>query len=672
MRPLKIYLCDPVHNFVPTWDIWTIPLNVLTIASYAKAAFGSEVDIKIFKFPDLIFKTIKEAPPDVIGVSNYVWNCELSKSILQFAKKTNRNTITVMGGPNVTQIKSWMEIFLNEASCDYYVCGEGEYPFKCLIGKIFKKDALQGVWHLDPKTKLAVFNPIVHKIINLDKIPSPFQNGMADEFLEQGLMPMIETNRGCPFLCTYCDWGDATYGRVHIYSVERVKADIDYCRCHTDDERLMINDANFGLLGERDLEIAKFIKYLRDKYGWPGKVIITWGQTKSKYALQIADIFKDLCMMTQSSQSMNPEVIKNIKRRNISDSDWKKSINFCKRKKIHIYGELMLPLPHETLESYLAAVRYLFNLRVDFINTNPLILLEGAEINTIEERDQYQMVTKWRLLENCYGVYEDRKIIEYQEMVVQTNTFSFDEYLLCRQLSWLIQMSWNLKRHELLMKYLQIFSINPLDFILKAIKNYKETHVKVIRIFDDFSRDAQNELFDTKEALIDYYSRSEQIEILKRGGFRKMNTHYTSRVSLECNKEFLDYYTDIAKLLLKEKGVDPQKYEDEINDCSKFIYNRYICFEDLTDLTVGEKVEKKLSFKYDILDWINKDFSFLQEFYCPQKVYYVFSIESEQKEVLLRHLKRFEGLSSEYQLRKLQEPYHGIHKKHLQYSIRKV
>jgi len=36
---------------------------------------------------------------------------------------------------------------------------------------------------------------------------------------------------------------------------------------------------------------------------------------------------------------------------------------------------------------------------------------------------------------------------------------------------------------------------------------------------------------------------------------------------------------------------------------------------------------------------------------------------------IVAHLARFDGLSREYQLRKLQEPYHGMHKRHLLYRI---
>ena len=130
--------------------------------------------------------------------------------------------------------------------------------------------------------------------------------------------------------------------------------------------------------------------------------------------------------------------------------------------------------PGETFESHLKALRYLLNSGVDFININPLILLEGSLLATEEERKKYSFKTKWRLLENCYGVYNGDPVIDYQEMVIETNTQSEEEILLSRAISWIVQMSWNLKRHDLLLRFLQSYGINSMDFILKVIKDHKK------------------------------------------------------------------------------------------------------------------------------------------------------------------------------------------------------
>jgi len=680
-KKLTIYLGDLLHNCIPSRDIWTIPLNICSIASYVNSFYKTQVQFCLFKFYDLLLKAINDNPPDILGLSNYIWNSELSKEIARFAKRKNSNIVTVIGGPNITPTKDKMTLLMNECLLDFYVSLYGEHPFKCIVGAMlkpnFKRETLyedsdiHGVWYLNRITKEAVEIPTRHTIKDLDEIPSPFANGFVDTFFRQDLMPMIETNRGCPFECTYCNWGSAGLGKITKYSVKRIKEDVEYCYRHSKDERLMIDDANFGVLENRDLEIAKYLQNLRKKTGYPGKLIITWSQAKSNTVLKIADALKDITMVTTSFQSMDKKVLKNIKRRNITHEDFVKIINFCKKEKIDTYGELMFGLPGETLESLFDAIRYFFNAGADFININPLMLLEGSLLSGAEERAKYNLKTKWRLLENCYGIYDKAPVIEYQEMVVQNSTLSEEDYLLCRPVSWLIQMSWNLRRHDLLLRYAQSLGINPLDVILRAIKNYKKAHPKVVSIFEDFFRDTQNELFDTKEDLINYYSRPEQIEKLRCGGFRKLNTHYTSRVSLECDKEFVGYYKDVVKESIRERDLDIRKHDDKIDDCSMFMYNRYASYDDLLSLFKGENIDKKLSFQYDILEWINNTEKSLQDLHRPQNIEYIFFINSEQKETLLKHLKRFDGLSPEYQLRKLQEPYHGIHKKHLLYSIKK-
>ena len=40
--------------------------------------------------------------------------------------------------------------------------------------------------------------------MDLTLIPSPYLSGRLDQFLDGKLMPVIQTNRGCPFSCTFC------------------------------------------------------------------------------------------------------------------------------------------------------------------------------------------------------------------------------------------------------------------------------------------------------------------------------------------------------------------------------------------------------------------------------------------------------------------------------------
>ena len=41
-----------------------------------------------------------------------------------------------------------------------------------------------------------------------------------DKFFDGKLIPMLQTNRGCPFSCTFCTDGKADVNKVNSFGVE--------------------------------------------------------------------------------------------------------------------------------------------------------------------------------------------------------------------------------------------------------------------------------------------------------------------------------------------------------------------------------------------------------------------------------------------------------------------
>ena len=75
-----------------------------------------------------------------------------------------------------------------------------------------------------------------------------------DEFFDGGFQPFIESARGCPYACTFCEAASSWYNKVNSFSIERVKADLDYIAKRMykyPDVPLAIADSNFGMLRER-------------------------------------------------------------------------------------------------------------------------------------------------------------------------------------------------------------------------------------------------------------------------------------------------------------------------------------------------------------------------------------------------------------------------------------
>ena len=99
MKNIKILFSDPRHETVGTHSSY-IPINIAYIAAYLKHNIKNfNVEIELTTTAKEVFHLLENWKPDVIGISNYVWNSGLSNAICRYAKKLNSNTLTILGGP---------------------------------------------------------------------------------------------------------------------------------------------------------------------------------------------------------------------------------------------------------------------------------------------------------------------------------------------------------------------------------------------------------------------------------------------------------------------------------------------------------------------------------------------------------------------------------------------
>ena len=676
-RNMIVYLADPIHTYIGTRDSRFIPLSALNIAAYIDAIFGEKLQISVFKFPERLMEAIESRPPDIIGTSNYIWNYRVSKAALDFAKRRNPRAITVMGGPNATLTVPKMTRFLADGVVDYYVPDSvtgGEKPFASLVGALLDRvdvvhehRGVHGIWLLDKDTGQARLIPPQPSEPNLKWLPSPFQMGLADQFFEDGLAAMIETNRGCPFHCSFCVWGNGS--KVTQFDVDRVRADLDYCSVRAKQKLLMINDANFGLFKKRDLEIAQHIKKLNKEAAWPTNIVVNWGQVRSESSIAVANELKGITILRQSSQSMNEEVLKTVKRNNIPDFQWKYVAEECRRDGIESFAELIIMLPGETLESYLSGLRYFFKLGINCVNTNQCQLLEGAEMNTDEHRARFGVKTAWRLLEDAYGEYNNYTCIEAEEVVTETNTLTFEENMMARALNWLIQMSWTIRRHDLILKVMLDRGHNPVDFLMRVIQNADHAPAGFRKLMQDFDRDARAELFPSYEALCEHYSKKEELEKLRSGGFSKLNTLYSGR-ALAVNSEIIQFYCRIATEIMNEQGENSEAFFEMLDECARFASERSLSVTELNRIETGIELEKSHKFAFDIVSWDRDPQNHPLSNYRTQRgMSYRFFTTTDQVNAVRSFMESLSGKGKEFKLKRLCEPFYGIKKEYLNFYV---
>ena len=136
IKKVRIFLCDLTYDTIILVSD-TIPINIGFVGSYLKKRFGEKVEIDLFKYPNDVIKEIKKSPPDIIALSNYSWNSNLSEFVASIAKEINPNVVTIQGGTNFPH-ESFLqkEFLINKPATDIYCLLEGERSCSNVVKKV--------------------------------------------------------------------------------------------------------------------------------------------------------------------------------------------------------------------------------------------------------------------------------------------------------------------------------------------------------------------------------------------------------------------------------------------------------------------------------------------------------------------------------------------------------
>lgn len=587
MKPLNIILADLVHDYRP--NHFTVPLGIGFIKEYLNSKFGQRVSITLVKSPGKLLKMISENESiDVLGLSNYSWNYEINKHVSQCYKESNPSGILIQGGPHIRVDPEGIKSFLlNHPLVDYYTMFEGEFPTGNLVEQILLCSrsvrnhtldcAVPGVAYLCSKTHELVYQPHHSKKGDLDQIPSPILSGALDEFLESPYyLPLLETNRGCPFACTFCAWGISVLNKVRKFDLDRIIAEIDYVSKISKATNWYFTDANFGMF-ERDIEIAKAIKKAAQNSKYFQRLSINWAKNSSKYCMEIQHILSGITDPLVAVQSTDAFVLKNIKRDNIKMETITDLVDQGRKDSISMTTDVLSGLAGETLESHLNTLRDVFSIGFDSFNVGQIRMLPGSEMETDEYREKYGLKTQYRLIAGFYGLYEGKPIAEFEESVVETNSMSRSDMWKLRKIHFLAWALWNSGLAQPLLRYLhKVENINPLDSILQVMENQKDVRLK--KFFADFEGEIKHEWFDTEEELLSYFD--ENYEQLIKNEYLKLNLKYLAKLLLD---------RDLASAVIKMVASISKNEHAEVvaNFClermvfvNELVKNKEVKFED--------------------------------------------------------------------------------------------
>ncbi|MEJ6539029.1 MAG: radical SAM protein [Halioglobus sp.] len=381
----------------------TAPASLGLLVAYAKEYQGGRLNDRYDFVPMFLIDESRIVErgitPGVFIFSNYLWTVEDSLRLSAAVKAVNPANITIHGGPSTPSYeKDCEQFFLDNPHVDIAVRGEGELTFSDILDKLDIEnagglDVLKDVEGLTYRGATGVVRTGNRdRIADLNTIPSPYLTGLFDEFGSVSAGAVIETNRGCPYGCTFCDWGSATLSKVRRFELDRVYAELEWS-AKNQIQDASIADANFGMLA-RDVAITEKIAELKSSYGYPRSVGINYAKNQVKYLRDIIRIMAEAGILTEgkvSLQSMDETTLQVIDRANIKLDKYNELATEFRRADLPLAVEIMVGLPGATSAAFHNDLQQCTNRDVRAMLNNTT-LLPNSPMNDPAYRKEHAIV----------------------------------------------------------------------------------------------------------------------------------------------------------------------------------------------------------------------------------------------------------------------------------------
>ena len=582
------------------------PLGIGIIAQYTKEQFGEDVQVSIFKSIDKFLDTAKEKAPDVIGLSVYYWNMALNKYVVNRIREMyGKNVLIVLGGPSIDNDINEQHKFLSKEfpQADAVIINEGEIGFQNIIEKLFDsrdslfKTPIDGVHFLSNGE--VIQGLAVGTNIDLSTVGSPYLSGLMDEFMNSDYQPLVQTSRFCPYTCAFCVSGKLR-GKLRGYPIEQVAEELKYVSKKYADRphhTMFIADENFGIL-KRDVEIAELIKKCNMDYGFPKKVFFYNDKRFKETSRKVIEILGEINQggLVLSLQTENPETLKAINRRNVTDEEIDDAIKWASSLNISTSTELIFGMPHDTKDSFVSLLDRSVERGFDQVWCHNLFLMDGIELNRPDARNKFGIKTKYRQLGTNYGSHENTFLAEYEEVVTSCNSFTYEDFLEIRNLNFMYYTVFSLNFQRWFFHFIRRSGVKLSEFFLNFIKpdrneSWPDGYIKFL---DDLKDTIEGELHDKssdviKKAEIIYKNNNNDV-----GDPSRINVNMGARLIYQEDKwvkeVFLHHLKKISSDILTDHDI---KLANSLIDLA---LNERIDLKNVTD-------KEPMNFSYDIIEW---------------------------------------------------------------------
>jgi hypothetical protein len=555
---------------------------------------------------------------DVVGFSTYIWNRSYNHVLGRELKKANPDIMLFAGGPEPPITDK--EFFKRFPYLDLCVKQEGEKAVKSVLEQYLTDKNYLGITGLivnvDGNT---VDTGLPNRINDLDTIPSPYLTDVFKSLMEKHpevrWNATLETNRGCPYMCTFCDWGSLTYSKVKKFELERVYLELEWIGRNKCDF-VSLTDANFGIFPERDSLIADKLIAVQKEYDNPKAYTIAWAKNQKQEVVEIVRklIFEGGSKMglNLSVQSMDDNVLDIIKRKNLAMNKIQEVFDLCEKYSIPLYTELILGLPGETLETWKDNFYKLFLAgNHTGITVYQAQLLENAEMN-LTQKAEYELEGRI-VYDYLVGTYNEHEVKEGIEVIVSTKDMPRNEMIDAQVWSW----------------FMNTFHINGMtNYIARFLYTYSNVEYKEFyeKLYEYIQTDPwlNNEIARIREHYDNWTTNGkidhDPIQGMEIHGW---NLIHSTVINLQGERKHTQVFDLIDRFVMENFDLPEQIMKDLLFVQRKFLINYEECNlypinielkNDIIGYVQGDSLDNKSIYEFDFPE--NKSMS-LQQF-CEQ------------------------------------------------------
>ncbi len=427
-RPVFLFSLDTEQFYGPPMTTGALKANFL-----ARGRTAGETDVRLVHFKDradvmhwlqndwpnqiapLAREALAAGMQPVFGLSCYTWNVAEFLILARTVKREVPGALVVAGGPHVQRA----EDFLFEDGIDVVVLGEGETTFTELLDC-----ADRSAWGGVDGLAFLTFDGTPHRTEararakELDVFPSALDilelRGPDGEPLYEHVA--YETSRGCPYKCSFCEWGTGAIGtKMFQFSLDRIRSDFDRL-VEGGVHDIWLCDSNFGALKD-DLEKARMIVDLRARTGLPQTFATSWSKNHNSRVREIVRLMHRNGLLPHYNfalQTLTPLALELSHRTNMRANDYEPVVKELATEGVPICAELIWGLPGDTLREFETNLDHLLTIFPN-VNIFGYTLLPGTEF--YERREEYKLET---IPVAGYGKAKG-------EYVIGCHTFSRDE-----------------------------------------------------------------------------------------------------------------------------------------------------------------------------------------------------------------------------------------------------